>query len=89
MGTFITVSQMVENAMERYEKEREIRCPYCDKLQSNDDWQYPVTYHGEDGPVEWTCDNPDCEKKFYVEEIVERTYSVGKSLNKYGSIVEE
>lgn len=89
MSYLPTVSTMVDRMMENHDREREIRCPYCNKLQDNDDWQYPVTYHGEDGPQEWTCDDTDCEKTFFVEEHVERTYFVGKSLDKYNCIIEE
>lgn len=60
----------------RYKEEREIRCPFCNTLQENDDNQYPVTYWGEPEVSEMDCQ--DCEKKFFVKENVSRTYEVAK-----------
>ena len=60
----------------RYKEEREIRCPHCGMLQSDDDGQYPVTYHGEPEITEMDCE--ECEKKFFIKENVSRTYEVSK-----------
>lgn len=57
-------------------EEREIRCPFCGNLQENDDGQYPVTYWGEPGITEMDCQG--CEKNFFVQENVRRTYEVSK-----------
>jgi len=81
------MSDIIERILERRKEEQQIKCPYCETIQPNDDYQYPVTYHGDDGPIEWEC--AECEKKFYVEEYVERSYSVGKYLDKIGFVRNE
>ena len=64
----------LEQILEMYRRDREIHCPHCGELHPNDDFQYPVTYWGEDDPVELTC--YECEKTFLVKEHIERTYEV-------------
>ena len=67
----------VEAYIKEMQRRREIRCPYCDELQTNDDGQYPVSYWGsESGPVGMECGH--CFKEFFVEEDVQRTYKVAK-----------
>jgi C4-type Zn-finger protein len=61
----------------KYKEEREIRCPHCGALQTNDDLQYPVTYWGEPGITKMECQ--ECDKPFFVEENVRRTYEVSKT----------
>lgn len=61
----------------KYRREREIHCPFCDYCQSKDDGNYPVTYWAEDGPEEMECES--CQKTFFVEERVVRTYATGKT----------
>lgn len=69
----------IEEAEKRYKEEREIKCPHCGTVQENDDMQYPVTYWGEPEISEFECQNGDCEKIFFVEESVSRTYKTGKT----------
>jgi hypothetical protein len=71
--------ESIEEMTERYKREREIVCPHCNELQANDDCQYPVTYHGssDNGYAETDCQS--CGKEFFVDEIVQRTYRVGKT----------
>jgi uncharacterized protein with PIN domain len=65
----------IEKVIQERLEDRQIRCPLCGELQSSDDGAYPVTYWGE-GPEEVECQQ--CEKKFWVEEIVDRTYDIRK-----------
>ena len=67
----------IKTMLEAMQREEEIRCPFCDHLQSNDDQKYPVTYWAETGPQEMECDF--CSKLFFVEEHVRRTYTIGKT----------
>ncbi len=67
----------------KHEKEK-IVCPHCGSLQSNDDYQYPVTVWGEDPAKEYECD--DCQNKFWVKENVERYYDVGKEIDEHGDV---
>lgn len=60
--------------MKEWQEAQEIRCPYCNHLQSNDDGQYPISYHGEDGYEGFECD--ECAESFFVEENVERTFRI-------------
>jgi len=76
----------IESLLKRRKEEGEIRCPYCGAIQPNDDYQYPITYWGDDGVVEWKC--VECEKQFFVEERVERTYIVGRTIDCNGYIEE-
>lgn len=71
------LSPETEALLARMKAEEEIRCPYCNHLQPTDDSNYPVTYWAEDGVTEMDCE--DCNKTFYVEERVRRTYGVGKT----------
>mgnify|MGYP002866240307 CR=1 FL=1 len=80
------MSDYIDSILKQAELDRQIKCPYCGNIQANDDGQYPVSYHGEDGPVVETCD--ECGAEFYVEEIVSRTYLVGKGVTPSGSIIE-
>ena len=61
----------------QYKKEREVTCPHCEHVCDNDDGFYPVSYWAEDGPEERDC--PSCEKTFFVEEHVARTWSTAKT----------
>lgn len=68
----------LQRIMDRREEEQLIRCPFCKEVQSNDDCAYPVSYWGmEDGPQRWECQQ--CEKDFFVKELVERTYEEAKT----------
>jgi transposase-like protein len=49
------------------------KCPYCGREHTEaEDWEYVVTYWGEDGPLRYTCTG--CELDFSVEEIVTRRW---------------
>jgi DNA-directed RNA polymerase subunit RPC12/RpoP len=82
-----TSGTSIDRMLEQRKEAEEIKCPYCEAIQPNEDCQYPTTYWGDDGAVELEC--VECEKKFWVEELVERTYNVGKALDCNGCIVEE
>jgi DNA-directed RNA polymerase subunit RPC12/RpoP len=81
------MSDIIERIIKRREEEQQIRCPYCSTIQPKDDNQYPVTYWGEDDVVEYECS--ECEKKFLVDEIVERSYMVGRYYDKWGQVTDE
>jgi len=78
------VSTETDSWMAEYKRDREIHCPHCDALQANDDQQYPVTYWAEDGPQEMACD--DCEKTFFAEEHVSRTYTAAKTVEELNDL---
>ena len=77
-----------EQMKKRYEEEHSIKCPHCgyDYTEDIDFLQDLITYHGEDGPVKRECG--ECSKEFYVQEIVDRTYEVGKGISVEGEIHE-
>lgn len=56
----------------------EIHCPYCDALVTDDECSH-ISYHGfSDTPlVEEHC--PKCEERFWVKEMVTRTYETFKN----------
>jgi len=66
-----------EKTFARMQIDSEIYCPYCGAHQWDDDGRYPISYHGDEGDVEFDCD--ECEKTFVVRERVERTYEVRKA----------
>lgn len=72
------VDKLIERALEEMREREQIRCPFCKEILRNDDCMYPVSYWGsESGPEEIDCE--DCEKSFFVEEIVRREYKVAKT----------
>lgn len=81
------MTTLIDQILKQRKEEEEIKCPYCATIQPNDDCQYPVTYWGDGGSVEIEC--VECKKKFWVSEYVERTYTVGKALDRNGYIIEE
>lgn len=56
----------------------DIECPHCNEKQNieMESLDGLVTYHAEDGAVEWEC--YDCEKKFFIQEHVSRWWEVAK-----------
>ena len=66
-----------DKVFERMRKEGEIRCPYCEYVHEGEETYDYISYHGsEEGPQECECSN--CERTFYVTEIVMRTYECVK-----------
>ena len=76
----------MEKFRENWKKEHSVICPHCKKDLTDDSefMQYLITYHGEDGIKELQC--PCCDENLYIEEHVDRTWSVGKEViqNEYG-----
>ena len=66
-----------ETFKKSWDEEHSIKCPYCGEDYTNDSEfkEDLVTYHAEEPPQEKECGN--CEKKFYVQEVVDRTWEVG------------
>ena len=75
-----------EDFKKSWDEEHSIKCPYCGEDYTNDSEfkEDLVTYHAEEPPQEKECGN--CEKKFYVQEVVDRTWEVGKSIDKNGDV---
>lgn len=70
----------IEAMLEQLHRETQIFCPYCDKEYVPDYCDGDgdlVSYWAEDGPVEKYCCN--CEKTFYVQESIRRTYTTSKT----------
>lgn len=57
---------------ERRERETNIFCPFCEHKQDTDTLYHYVSYWGEDVK---SCDCESCNKKFFVTEHVDRTFS--------------
>lgn len=72
----------IERILERMEKDQTIFCPYCKEAQDNDDYQYPVSYHGDEDQM-MSCQH--CDKDFIVHEVVNRRYEtrVKEKQNEY------
>lgn len=69
---------VVDAMVERRRNEQEIHCPHCGaKYDFTSDDVGMVTYWGEDGPQELDCGS--CEKTFFANESVYRTFTVGKT----------
>ena len=58
---------------EKYDRVRKIFCPYCGKEYKDEEYEC-ISYYGsgDNDLAEVECSY--CEKLFYVEEIVDRTY---------------
>lgn len=71
--SFKSTKEIIETRLAQMKHAESIWCPRCGEKQENDDYQYPVSYHGmENGPQEIECQY--CEKPFWVIERVSRTY---------------
>lgn len=71
-----SLEEKLNSFRERYEDEHSCKCPFCE-FDLTSDCEYMVdltTYHGEEGKLEQTC--PNCDKDFFVEEHVDRTWNV-------------
>ncbi len=68
-----------ETMKKQYEEEHSLKCPYCGEDYTHDSEfkEDLITYHGEDGIIKKECQQ--CEKEFYVEESVDRTWNVAKT----------
>lgn len=62
------------------EYSRDIICPYCDKICTNDEGEYPATMYGSENFQEFRCDH--CDSKFHVREHVSRDYDIAKGEEK-------
>ena len=58
-----------------------IICPFCqyDFNKNPEDIYKRVTFWGEEGAEE--CECPECKKKFFVEEVVKRTWKIGLTVD--------
>lgn len=71
--------ESLKRSEERYEKEHKIFCPYCEEEYKDEEYDCISYYGSENGLTEIDC--PHCERTFYVEEIVDRTYKTVKCKN--------
>lgn len=75
----------VEKLRERLRKERLVICPHCgyehDSSQHFECMGKLVTYHGEEEPQEFTCQ--ECFKVFFVKEHVERIFEEKKTMEEF------
>jgi len=64
---------------ESFRKEHSLKCPFCGEDYTTDSEfkEDLITYHAEDGIIKKECQQ--CEKEFYVEEIIDRTWNVAKT----------
>lgn len=68
--------KLFDELFEIYRKKHSIICPYCNQEQSESFKYDYVTYWGEDGKHDATCSK--CNEKFYVTEIIDRTWKTNK-----------
>lgn len=62
---------------EKYEKDRKIFCPFCGE-EHEDEYYECISLYGTKKEL-WEVECVNCEKIYYVEEIVDRTYKSMKS----------
>jgi uncharacterized protein with PIN domain len=73
------VNAILQQRRDQWDRDHSIRCPHCDKEIFDEEYSH-VSYHGtENNPREERCH--DCEREFWVHEIVDRTYRSVKSAN--------
>jgi hypothetical protein len=70
------VRKELDDRLTQWQRESEVRCPHCDHLAPQDEGQFRSMW-AEDGPEETTCEH--CEKTFWVQEYVRRTYATAKT----------
>lgn len=63
----------LEERLAAARKRRDIFCPYCQHRQDEEIKYHYVTYWGEDGEKSCSCES--CDKRFMVEEQVEREFT--------------
>ena len=68
--------ELMKRHEERYEKEHNIFCPYCEAKQPEENNRDHVSYWGEDEDKECCCES--CDKEFMVKEHVDRTFESKK-----------
>ena len=78
----------IEKELEEMRKERCIICPHCghehDPSFDPEMLSGLVTYHGDEPPQEFQCQS--CEKTFFVQEHVRRTFEEKKTLEEFGGV---
>ncbi len=70
--------------LERYERNRKVFCPHCGEEHEDEYYECVSLYGTEKELWEVTCIN--CEKIYYVEEVVDRTYKSMKSQEERGTV---
>jgi hypothetical protein len=74
----------------KFKESHEVTCPHCGRDYTRDSEFLSdnelITYHGEEGPVKVECTS--CDKEFYIDEVVDRTYNVGIELDSNNDIKE-
>jgi redox-regulated HSP33 family molecular chaperone len=70
----------VEAWLERRREAQKVRCPHCGEEYdfTSEDVGLVTYWGGEDGPVELDCES--CDRTFFAREHVERTFTVGKTM---------
>lgn len=74
------LDEKIKKWSEKWEKDHALICPHCNKTIYPSDIEFMerlITYHGEDGPIYKEC--PYCEKGFWVNEKVNRTWDEFKT----------
>ena len=67
----MSIESEIERRLQQMQRDSEIHCPFCDALYEDEDNRH-ITYHG-DGPAK-AAECETCEREFFVEETVVRTY---------------
>lgn len=67
----LSIGDAIDRHFAKIEMAKSIWCPHCGAEYRDDD-HHLVSYYGEDPPLHVDCG--ECEKSFYVKEIVVRTF---------------
>lgn len=80
----MSFNETYERMRARIEREQNIYCPWCGELASNDDGQWPCTYHGYyDNREIHEMECGSCEEIFFIKEIVNREYEEAKNKEEF------
>ena len=67
-----------EGWKKEYERMHNIFCPHCNERQSVDTMMEHSTFHGEKDDEDKICHCEHCDKRFIVNESVDRTFETDK-----------
>ena len=68
------IIKRIEQAYDKRQAKKQIKCPACGYVFGQDAFLRYVTYWGESGPQDGECHN--CESPLQITEHVERTFDV-------------
>jgi DNA-directed RNA polymerase subunit RPC12/RpoP len=70
----------IDDYLDNIRERKRIRCPHCNEVNEDDEYEFVSMYgtiYNDDGLYEHECGW--CGKVFFIHELVDRTYTTGKT----------